>query len=326
MAAIRRDITTNAIDAQRFVEAVQGLKQTSTGLTTADLGIDGGTAGSQALSRWDLYAIWHLWSMQETFSNGRRNAAHTGPVFLPWHRWFLLVLEFDMRQVLGVGRDDFGLPYWNWAADGEQFSPAQQRTQPQLWSIIGGDGQGANGELIDDGPFSQLQGFEVRVTQNAFGNLQAVNRPLRRAFGNAGARLPRQADLDRTMSQNVYDSSGWDSGSDPSFRNFLEGWRPLSAQIRSQMHNRVHVWVGGDMGPGTSPNDPVFFLNHCFVDKIWDDWQKANPGLGYLPGGTSPQGDALFRHRARDPLLSLLTTQQPSVQAMLDLSTFYTYE
>ncbi len=324
MAAVRRDITANPTDAQRFVEAVQGLKQTSANLSTADLGIASGAAGPQALSRWDVYAIWHFWSMQETFSNGRRNAAHSGPVFLPWHRWFLLVLEFDMRQVLGLGRDDFGLPYWNWAADGEQFTPTQQRTQPDVWSIIGGNGQTGVGDLIDDGPFSQLQGFQVRVIQNGFGNLGAVNRPLRRNFGNGGSRLPRQAELDRTLSQTVYDSSDWDQGSDPSLRNVLEGWQPRHPQ--SQMHNRVHVWVGGDMGPGTSPNDPVFFLNHCFVDKIWDDWQAANPGLGYLPGGASPQGDPLFRHRARDPLLSLLTRQQPSVQSMLDLSTFYTYE
>ena len=35
------------------------------------------------------------------------------------------------------------------------------------------------------------------------------------------------------------------------------------------MHNLVHRWVGGSMGPGTSPNDPVFFLHHCNVDRIW---------------------------------------------------------
>jgi len=23
----------------------------------------------------------------------------------------------------------------------------------------------------------------------------------------------------------------------------------------------------------TSPDDPVFFLHHCFVDKVWADWQ-----------------------------------------------------
>jgi len=27
------------------------------------------------------------------------------------------------------------------------------------------------------------------------------------------------------------------------------------------------------MAPMTSPNDPVFFLHHCFIDKVWADWQ-----------------------------------------------------
>ncbi len=25
----------------------------------------------------------------------------------------------------------------------------------------------------------------------------------------------------------------------------------------------------------TSPDDPVFFFHHCFVDKIWADWQTS---------------------------------------------------
>ncbi|HEX5847186.1 MAG TPA: tyrosinase family protein, partial [Rhodoplanes sp.] len=29
------------------------------------------------------------------------------------------------------------------------------------------------------------------------------------------------------------------------------------------------------MAPMTSPNDPVFFLHHCFVDKAWADWQEV---------------------------------------------------
>jgi hypothetical protein len=40
-----------------------------------------------------------------------------------------------------------------------------------------------------------------------------------------------------------------------------------------KMHNRVHYWVGGSMIPITSPNDPVLFLHHCFMDKLWSDWQ-----------------------------------------------------
>lgn len=47
------------------------------------------------------------------------------------------------------------------------------------------------------------------------------------------------------------------------------------------------------MLPGTSPNDPVFFLHHCNVDRLWWQWQqnhpdavlhRTNPG----PGSTGP--------------------------------------
>ena len=52
------------------------------------------------------------------------------------------------------------------------------------------------------------------------------------------------------------------------------------------------------MLPGTSPNDPVFFLHHCYVDKIWTDWQLQNPTEGYLPETGGPAGhnvgDAMY--------------------------------
>ena len=46
----------------------------------------------------------------------------------------------------------------------------------------------------------------------------------------------------------------------------------------------------------TSPNDPVFFLHHCFVDKAWADWQevqkKNNPDgtPHYAPLRDGPPG------------------------------------
>ena len=44
------------------------------------------------------------------------------------------------------------------------------------------------------------------------------------------------------------------------------------------------------MGPGTSPNDPVFFLHHCNVDRLWARWQYAHPNAPYLPAGDGPAG------------------------------------
>jgi hypothetical protein len=64
-----------------------------------------------------------------------------------------------------------------------------------------------------------------------------------------------------------------------SMRNFIEGW--LTTRGEPELHNRVHMFVAGSMAPGTSPNDPVFFLHHCNVDRLWALWQFRHPGQNY---------------------------------------------
>ncbi len=44
-------------------------------------------------------------------------------------------------------------------------------------------------------------------------------------------------------------------------------------------HNRLHVLVGGTMVTDASPADPLFWLHHSFIDKIWADWQLLHPGI-----------------------------------------------
>ncbi|HEX5740595.1 MAG TPA: tyrosinase family protein [Pilimelia sp.] len=47
-------------------------------------------------------------------------------------------------------------------------------------------------------------------------------------------------------------------------------------------HNAVHNALGGHMSSGVSPNDPLFWLHHCFIDRIWSIWQQEN-GVGNYP-------------------------------------------
>lgn len=46
------------------------------------------------------------------------------------------------------------------------------------------------------------------------------------------------------------------------FRDFVE----------KSIHNPIHVAISGDMNKPEAPNDPIFWLIHGFVDKIWHDW------------------------------------------------------
>ena len=55
----------------------------------------------------------------------------------------------------------------------------------------------------------------------------------------------------------------------------------FSEFLEKSIHNPVHNAIGGDMIRADAPNDPIFWLFHASIDKIWDDWEKLNPGIGY---------------------------------------------
>lgn len=66
------------------------------------------------------------------------------------------------------------------------------------------------------------------------------------------------------------------------------------------MHVQVHAWVGGSWGAFTSghmnthpsPNDPIFFMHHAYLDKIWNDWQLSAKKGGGKQWPTDPELDA----------------------------------
>jgi tyrosinase len=58
------------------------------------------------------------------------------------------------------------------------------------------------------------------------------------------------------------------------------------------VHNSGHVWVGGSMGSvATAPADPVFWMHHAEIDRIWAAWQAANPGQNPTLAGAAATMD-----------------------------------
>ncbi|REG82338.1 tyrosinase family protein [Algoriphagus antarcticus] len=54
------------------------------------------------------------------------------------------------------------------------------------------------------------------------------------------------------------------------------------------IHNSGHVWVSGSMGSVSfAPCDPVFWMHHCEIDRIWAEWQAANPGQNPALAGST---------------------------------------
>jgi len=50
----------------------------------------------------------------------------------------------------------------------------------------------------------------------------------------------------------------------------LEGWGQRTNGTPLPAHNHGHAWIGGIMNnTSTSPTDPIFWLHHAEVDRLW---------------------------------------------------------
>lgn len=319
MSTVRRNILTDAELRDAYVRGVLLLKREESGARTIDFGVAG---PSRPVRTYDLFVIWHHQTMMQLTPPGNsagRNAAHRGPIFLPWHRVMLMLFEENLRRVLGDPQ--FALPYWDWAADGD-LPPRAQRATP-LWRP---DCLGGSGDPVTAGPFASNPGdpasFRVRIDTDPLtrGGLRSVDRGLNRRLAGGVTTLPTTAQVRLALGKNVFDSVDWDTSA-TGFRNWLEGW--VGTPGEPAMHNRVHVWIGGDMAPSTSPNDPAFYLNHCNVDRIWESWMAAR-GRTYAPDMTV--GAALRGQRIDDPIASPLGPRTSTPRDVLDVSANYTYD
>ena len=311
MTVNRRNILNDINARDQFVQGVALLDQEFPGVTAQDVQNFFGanvphmsiSGLNQDLSTYDLYVLWHVVAMSIPHEVG--NAAHNGPIFLPWHRLYMIRLEQELQRVLND--PNFGLPYWDWAADGDL--PFSEQLTTDLWTdeYIGE----ARGD-VTQGSFGAVQ---VRLFNDFQNSLVSTNpRPINRRSGIDLRRLPNKVEVEEAIQPNEYDVPGWNSNVD-SHRNRLEGWLNGPA-----LHNRVHVWVGGDMSPGSSPNDPVFFLNHCNVDRIWEAWMMNN-ARNYRPvAGEGPQG-----HRIDDFMVAILGERLRPID-VLDPTQWYQYD
>ena len=273
----------SSTEKQNYIKAVKAVKSSMSHITNRSI--------------YDEYVLWHtLATAREDPSDPRhfRNAAHVGPAFLPWHRYYLYRFEQQLqRRVPGVT-----IPYWDWTQD------ADDPFNSPIWDadFMGGNGDPEDNSLVKTGPFAADQWITINMDGNPKGGL-------RREFGKFIKELPTRANVELAIEETPYDQEPWDIVSSPSHRNRLEGFLPPGGPINPdgtpiitpdgtfviELHGQVHTWIGGDMlNVNISPNDPVFFLHHCNVDRLWAIWQERNPSQGYLPISDGPEGHNLY--------------------------------
>ena len=92
----------------------------------------------------------------------------------------------------------------------------------------------------------------------------------------------------------------------------------FSANINSP-HGRIHGEIGGEMGSSSSPNDPLFWLHHCFIDKLWAEWQTDTANNAAMKQELEKELDTILKFPG--------TTVPVSVKSVLDIAEMgYTYQ
>jgi tyrosinase len=163
--------------------------------------------------------------------------------FLPWHRHYLNQFE----QICGelIGDNNFALPYWDWTYGRGKLPDAFfdiKELDVAFWKDPGAYRSPGWGP-IDSVPVRGIvKGFGVQDDPVRGGNFTSRN------------------------INSIIQSTSFDR---------------FNTRIEGSPHNSGHILVGvgigqpksGHMGDGLSPLDPIFWLHHCNVDRLWAQWQ-----------------------------------------------------
>jgi tyrosinase len=198
----------------------------------------------------------------QEFAEDARQCQHRTWYFLPWHRGYLAAFEKIMLAAivrLG-GPGDWALPYWNYS---DATNP-KARTFPAVFaSKSWPDG--------DDNPL---------FVERRYGT------------GN-GTIVIRQQDVDIRSALREDTFAGTSVGGSPGFGGAAtpfqhSGNRRAEGLLEQQPHDIIHGLIGGllnnddssvlNLGlmshPGIAALDPIFWLHHANIDRLWEVWLR----------------------------------------------------
>ncbi|KAJ4163630.1 hypothetical protein LMH87_005347 [Akanthomyces muscarius] len=150
------------------------------------------------------------------------------------------------------------MPYWDWSLDWMDL------TRSSIWDNstgFGGDGDphGAEtvgkGRCVVDGPFADLRPI---IYNHTF-----TEHCLSRGFsdGTTAGRLSGDKFSPENMGDILRQSN---------YSSFLR-------RVERDLHNTLHNSINGDFKAMTAANDPLFFLHHVSLDRLWWTWQRQRP-------------------------------------------------
>ncbi|KAI1075969.1 Di-copper centre-containing protein [Whalleya microplaca] len=207
------------------------------------------------------------------------NIIHQSGYLLPWHRLFIWQLEQALRDECGY---QGYLPYW----DNARFSEDQTKSKVFDGTMTS---LGGNGQYIPHDPIKViLPGFAHQValpkpagtgggcmTDGPFTNFTISLGPVAKEVIDPDNKYGYQANP-RCLSRDLDDLSSigaltWANATTIASSKDIKA---LRNNIEDLWHKNSHTYVGGDGADPFSPtNDPVFYLLHAQIDRLWGIWQ-----------------------------------------------------
>jgi hypothetical protein len=190
---------------------------------------------------------------------------HWGYQFLPWHRWFILELENLFRQF----EPCVTVPFWSWELDAND---------PNLWTnnfYLWGS---------QDYQFGSIVSPEGCVTDGPFGQNEYSL-----YYQGRSVCLERGQDYDDGAFDDMVDIQTNIFSIDPDNGGT---WDDVSDALES-IHDNVHCQIDGTMCTSNSSEDPLFFLHHANIDRLWYMYQNMGDAQKFLQSGESNYNDEM---------------------------------
>lgn len=214
---------------------------------------------------------------------------HGGPAFLPWHRELCNRFEAMLREV----DPDLSLHYWDWNDD-----PTPLFTNSFMGSANGDVGDPwLNAGLYDPNP--------APADNYRDDNVHSLNQN-----PNGYDLHSNPADPPKTLTRNTqagappigtsnFEGTHW--ATDDEFKNAAT-YQDFDSLMQGGGHFLAHDWIGGNLrDPHMSFRDPVVFLLHSNVDRLWAMWQ-TQPGFSWRLDPNQVYGSDGSNSPITDPL------------------------
>ncbi|ORY67562.1 uncharacterized protein BCR38DRAFT_427482 [Pseudomassariella vexata] len=200
--------------------------------------------------------------------NQLNSQIHFVASFLPWHRWFVHIYETALRSECGYTSP---MPFWDWTLDAGHMRDSPVLSNSST-SGFGGDGSGGFVSPSRPNPLTSC------ISTGAFTNLTVAYyagdaRPhcINRGFTDG---FDEDPEMNKDMMAAWYTPAAIKNltESNHDFENFWDA-------LENGPHGAIHNVLGGDMVPATSPNDPLFIMHHCQIDRLWWLWQQEDASV-----------------------------------------------